>query len=105
MAQNIFKGANNSREKKDVGVKKYTDSSFVLTVASIITISSKGCVTPVNENSVATELHKGQWISKAYYEVLDFSKTRIKLTQDTILSVLHSFWVSFVCFLEESKTS
>ena len=42
------------------GCNEYTDSSFVLTVASIITISSKGCVTPVNENSVATELHKGQ---------------------------------------------
>ena len=53
MAHNVFKGENNSRENyvyKDVGVKKYTDSNFVHAMASICTVSPKGCVTSVNEN-------------------------------------------------------
>ena len=57
--QNIFKGENNSREKKYIvmGVKKCTDSNFVHAVASTFTVSPKGCVTPVNKNSIASELH------------------------------------------------
>ena len=64
LGQNISKGENNTRKKilgtyiyKDVGVKQYTNSNFVHAVASIFTVSPKGCVTPVNKNSVASELH------------------------------------------------
>ena len=40
-----------------MGVKKCTDSNFVHAVASTFTVSPKGCVTPVNKNSIASELH------------------------------------------------
>jgi hypothetical protein len=51
---------NNSREKNRYTMNdtnKYTDSNFVHAAASIFTVSPKGCVTPVNENSFASELH------------------------------------------------